>query len=85
MLAHAGKRPTCAGGRAMSDESKSDESKIGSVLANAPAIKKAFGPYLGTLIILVSVYFARPRLGVFRFFVLALIAFAAAIQGWFYY
>jgi hypothetical protein len=58
----------------MSDESKPDESKIGTVLANAPAIKKAFGPYLGALIILVSVYFARPKLGIFRFFVLALIA-----------
>jgi hypothetical protein len=85
MLADASKRPIFAGGKAMSDESKSDESKIGTVLANAPAIKKAFGPYLGALIILVSVYFARPRLGIFRFFMLALIAFAAAIQSWFYY
>jgi hypothetical protein len=44
MLADASKRPILAGGKAVSDESKSDESKIGAVLANAPAIKKAFGP-----------------------------------------
>ena len=43
-LADASKRPILAGGKAVSDESKSDESKIGAVLANAPAIKKAFGP-----------------------------------------
>jgi hypothetical protein len=79
MLADAGKRAVSAGGKAMPDESR-----IGSVLANAPAIKKAFGRYLGALIIVMSVYFARPRPGILRFFVFALIAFAAAMQGWVY-
>ena len=31
-----------------------------------------------------SVYLARPRLGILRFFVFAVIAFAAAMQGWVY-
>jgi hypothetical protein len=77
MLADASKRPVLAGRKAMSDESE-----IGTVLANAPMIKKASGPYLGALIIVVSLCLAQPRPGILRFFVFALIAFAAAMQGW---
>ena len=60
----------------------SDESEIGTVLKNAPKIKKAFGANRATLITLVSLYLVRRRPGLLMSAILALLT---AAQVWLYY
>jgi hypothetical protein len=63
----------------------SEESQIGVVLANAPRIKKAFGPNRGMLITLMSLYLLRRRIGVIGLATSVLAVLAAGLQVWLYY
>jgi hypothetical protein len=51
--------------RAPKGKAMSDESEVGTVLANAPRLERAFGRKLAALITLVGLYFARRRPGIF--------------------
>jgi hypothetical protein len=61
------------------------ESEIGVVLANAPRIKKAFGPNRGMLITLLGLYLLRRRMGIVGLVTWMLAALAAGLQVWLYY
>ena len=60
----------------------SDESDVGTVLANAPRLERAFGRKLATLITLVSLYFARRPSGILGLLASFLFVAALAIQAW---
>ena len=59
----------------------SDESEVGTVLANAPRLERAFGRKLATVITLASLYFSRRTMSAAS---LSSILFALALihQAW---
>ena len=63
----------------------SDESEIGTVLANAPKIEKAYGPNRGMAITLVSLILSRRRTGIIGLVTSVLAALATGLQIWIYY
>jgi len=59
-----------------------DQSEVGIVLANALRLERAFGRKLGTLIMLVSLYFARRPPGIVGLLGPFLLIAALALQAW---
>jgi hypothetical protein len=60
----------------------SDESELGTVLAHAPRLEKAFGRKWAACITLVSLYFARRRPGLFGLLASVVVLIGLAIQAW---
>lgn len=60
----------------------SGESELGSVLAHAPRLEKAFGRKWAACITLVSLYFARRPSGVVSLTASLLFVAALALQAW---
>jgi hypothetical protein len=60
----------------------SDQSEVGTVLANAPKIEKAFGRNWAALITLVSLYFARRQPGILGLIASFLVVLALGLEVW---
>ncbi|MET3843828.1 hypothetical protein [Bradyrhizobium sp. OAE829] len=60
----------------------SNESEVGTVLANAPRLERAFGRKLAAVITLVSLYFARRPSGIVGLLASLLFIAALALQAW---
>ena len=60
----------------------SDQSELGTVLANAPKIEKAFGRIWAALITLVSLYFARRQPGIVGLIASLFVALALGLEAW---
>ena len=60
----------------------SDESELGTVLANAPRLERAFGRKLAAIITLVSLYFARRPSGIAGVIASLLFIVTLAVQAW---
>jgi hypothetical protein len=63
-------------------EAMSDQSELGTVLANAPRLEKAFGRRWAACITLVSLYFARRPSGAISLIASLLFVVALALQTW---
>jgi len=59
-----------------------DESEVGTVLANAPRLERAFGRKLAAVITLASLYFARRPAGTISLTASLLFVLALAFQTW---
>ena len=59
----------------------SDESEVGTVLANAPRLERAFGRKLATVITLASLYFSRRTMSAASLTSI-LVAWALILQAW---
>ena len=59
----------------------SDESEVGTVLANAPRLERAFGRELAVVITLASLYFSRRAMSAVSL-TSTLLAMALVLQAW---
>jgi hypothetical protein len=60
----------------------SDDSELGTVLAHAPRLEKAFGRKWAAVITLVSLFFARHPAGPVSLITSLLVVLAVSLQTW---